>query len=152
MEKIFLFFIVVLFLFLSCVSGPTDAGEKAEKEIDRLMDTYISALQKEDTDVVLKTFWPDAVKIYREVDKEEKLLNGIKEITEDLNKAVQSVDYSVFRFINTEKDFTTNKDLPAYVYIVELPKFHINNTFYFEKRAGAWGIIKHILDIVPKTG
>lgn len=147
MKKLFLIVFSTSFLLvaLGCVTTPNTADL-----LDNIMENWISAFNNEDSNTLIKYFLDDAVRIRNNADKPQEIFHGVNQILKDTKFLFEKIDASLFNYELTEKDLSSDPELPKYMYVVDMPVNKIEHTFIFKKINRQWGIIKHILIITVK--
>ncbi|MBA7660951.1 hypothetical protein ES703_68957 [subsurface metagenome] len=119
---------LAVFIPLACTGMPPAGAPEAQREIDALMERWITSLKDENTDVFMSAYWPEAEKVIVQPDGKERHLRGLDEIRAQQMKAFESSDiFRELHYSEPEREFRGNT--ATYIYHVEGPGVHFSSRF-----------------------
>ena len=147
--------VVVVLAF--CLGGsllqtlPLQADPSLQGSLDALMERWIEALKREDSEEILDCYWPEAVSVSYDPAGGSELLEGLQAIRESLEAVFAEYDYPSLglEYPEPARFFPDADTLPVYIY--NYVDFRFIDIFYFEERSGEVRILRHILLIDPQS-
>jgi len=150
-------FKTVVVVLALCLGGtllrtvPLAADPSLQGELDGLMERWIEALKREDSEEILDCYWPEAVSVSYDPTGGSELLEGLQAIRESLEAVFAEYDYPSLglEYPEPARFFPEADTLPVYIY--NYVDFRFIDIFYFEERSGEVRILRHILLIDPQS-
>ncbi len=144
MKKNLLLALLVV-LPLACVTPPPGGDPAVQRELDGLMEHWLTALRDENIDAYLEVYWPEAEQVLLRKDGGETVNRGFDSIAAAQMSIFERSD--IFRELRySEPERELHGSTAAYHYQVEGPGVFFVEHFEFVRREGRWAIIHQVID------
>jgi Ca2+-binding EF-hand superfamily protein len=145
MKKSALFLLLCL-IPLACVTSPAGEDPEARRQLDGLMEHWLTALRERNIDAFMEAYWPEAEKVILQRDGGEIVLRGPDRIREQQANTFESFEgFRELNYMGPERELHGNA--ASYHYQVEGPGIFFIEHFDFERREGRWAIMHQVIDM-----
>ena len=152
MKKIITSGFVILLLF-ACATVPKGITPEDRAAIDAVVDKWVKALQAEDIEAFIDTYWPEFVHTSKKADGSvAETIRGIEELRIQQQEWFDKGDYyGRIVYSGPQRDFESQPGKAIYTISGKLDqdKWGWQDIFQLTKRNGKWRIIDHVLIGLP---
>ena len=138
MKKLLL--IVIPFLFFSCASTPSSVF----KATDKVVGDWATGLQDKKIEILMTTYWPDAVFTFFPLEGDKMILTGSEQIRSGQSGSMESPETPVINLDSALRRMENG--VITYTVPVEFPDFTLTNILELEERHGEWKIINQTVE------
>jgi len=152
LKKIITGGLAILLLF-ACATAPKGITAEDRAAIDGVVNKWVKALQAENLEAFVETYWSDFVHISKKTDGSvAETIQGIENLKAQQREWFDKGDfYARIVYSEPERDFESQPGRAIYTISGKLDqdKWGWQDIFQLTKRNGEWRIIEHVLIGLP---
>lgn len=152
MKKIITGGFVILLLF-ACATAPKGITPEDRAAIDAVVNRWVKALQAEDLEAFIDTYWPEVVHTSKKADGSvTESIQGIEDLKAQQREWFDKWDfYARIVYSEPQRDFESQPGQAIYTISGKLDqdKWGWQDLFQLTRRKGEWRIIDHVLIGLP---